>query len=838
MKDIHTLYLCYFGLREPLVQTQVLPYLRQIRKDGVKFSLLTFEPNPKEKWTKEEVEIERGKLADEGIDWHFLTYHKSPSIPATLYDVFCGVYFTWKFIRREKVDVLHARVQLPALIGVLARKLSRTKPKLIFDIRGFFPEEYMDAGLWKKNGWLYRTVKRNEKWLLKEADAFVVLTEKARQILFPESAETGFDKFGRPIEVIPCCVDLKRFVTANKTSRTEIRKKYKLENRQVITYIGSFGGWYLADEMADLLKVAREKDNSTFALILTQSSPEIMAERLKERGFANEDFLVTKVPHGEIPKYLSASDIALSFIKPCFSKLSSSPTKIAEYLASGIPVITNSGVGDVLEVIEKHQTGAVVQDFSRESYIESLQKIGELRRTNDLYEKCVISAKEEFDLEEVGGLKYRLIYKRLSSKSLIINTNTLYLCYFGLREPLVQTQVLPYLREIKKIDNLKVSLLTFEPDYKEKWTAEQIEAEKKKLAEENITWHCLPYHKRPSAPATVYDIFCGAWLVWRLMRHEKIDILHARVHVPAILGLIARNFSRHKPKLLFDIRGFVPEEYTDAGVWKENGWIYKISKQIEKWILRESDGFIVLTENAREILFPESAETGFDKLGRPVEVIPCCVDFEKRFQGNQDELRKKTRDELKLNDRLVITHLGALGGLYLTEDIANFLQAAKSKYPNTFASFLTQTSPDLIITLLKERGFTEEDFFVGKISPTEVQRYLSASDIGLSFVKATYATASRSPTKIPEYLACGLPIVSNRGVGDVDELIIEENVGILLNDFSSESYADALKQVITLGNDANFINKCRICAKNKFDLEKVGGERYRRIYNHLLNGFS
>ena len=413
MKDIHTLYLCYFGLREPLVQTQVLSYLRQIRKGGAKVSLLTFEPNPKENWTTEQIEIEREKLLQEGIDWHFLTYHKRPTVPATLYDLLCGVYFTSKFIRREKVDVLHARVQLPTLIGALARKFSRTKPKLIFDIRGFFPEEYTDGGIWKENGWLYKLVKRNEKWLLSEADGFVVLTEKARQILFPESAETGFDKYGRPIEVIPCCVDLSRFDGANENSRAEIRKKYKLENRQVITYTGSLGSWYLADEMADLMQTAREIDGSTFALILTQSAPEIMAKRLKERGFGDEDFLVTKIPHGEIPEYLSAADIALSFIKPCFSKLSSSPTKIAEYLASGIPIITNRGVGDVAELIEKHQTGAVVDDFSRESYIKSLRRITELRQTSDLYEKCVTSAKEEFDLEEVGGSKYRLLYKRL-----------------------------------------------------------------------------------------------------------------------------------------------------------------------------------------------------------------------------------------------------------------------------------------------------------------------------------------------------------------------------------------------------------------------------------------
>ena len=37
-----SLYLCYFGLREPLVQTQVLPYLRGVSASGVEVTLLTF----------------------------------------------------------------------------------------------------------------------------------------------------------------------------------------------------------------------------------------------------------------------------------------------------------------------------------------------------------------------------------------------------------------------------------------------------------------------------------------------------------------------------------------------------------------------------------------------------------------------------------------------------------------------------------------------------------------------------------------------------------------------------------------------------------------------------
>ena len=41
-----TLYICYFGVREPLVQTQVIPYLRELKKDGYEISLLTFESRP------------------------------------------------------------------------------------------------------------------------------------------------------------------------------------------------------------------------------------------------------------------------------------------------------------------------------------------------------------------------------------------------------------------------------------------------------------------------------------------------------------------------------------------------------------------------------------------------------------------------------------------------------------------------------------------------------------------------------------------------------------------------------------------------------------------------
>jgi glycosyltransferase involved in cell wall biosynthesis len=402
----NSLYICYFGIREPLVQTQVLPYLREIRKAGVKMSILTFEP------VKESADFAKIKqrLQEEGIEWHWLPYHKRFSVLATAWDIVRGAFFIRSFIKSRSPHILHCRVHVPALMGALGRKLARHKPKLIFDIRGFFPEEYTDAGIWPKGGWLYRSAKRVERWLLKEADGFVVLTEKARNILFPESSSSGFDRFERPVEVIPCCVDLSRFSSATTASRQELRSRYGLSGKLVVAYVGAFGGWYLTDETVDFFGSVKVRNPNTFALILTQSEPSTVEAKLRSRGYGDGDYLITKVSPTELPEYLSAADVAVSFIKRCYSKQASSPTKNAEYLACGVPIVANRGVGDVDELIDANHIGVIVDELSADGYRVALDALNQLV---DVSDRCRQTARREFDLENVGGVRYRRLYERI-----------------------------------------------------------------------------------------------------------------------------------------------------------------------------------------------------------------------------------------------------------------------------------------------------------------------------------------------------------------------------------------------------------------------------------------
>jgi glycosyltransferase involved in cell wall biosynthesis len=412
--------------------------------------------------------------------------------------------------------------------------------------------------------------------------------------------------------------------------------------------------------------------------------------------------------------------------------------------------------------------------------------------------------------------------------------NTLYICYFGLREPLVQTQVIPYLSEILK-DQVGICLLTFEPDLAGTWSVEEISTEQQLLKEKGITWLQLPYHKRPSVPATFYDILNGARVVRQLIDRENIDILHCRVHVPALMAAVARKFSKKKPKLIFDIRGFFPEEYTDAGVWPENGWLYRVAKRVEKWLLKEADGFVILTKRAREILFPDievdvDSGPGFDGQGRPVEVIPCCVDT-KRFEIAIEAVRERVRGELGVGDRFVIAYVGSFGGWYLSDELFDLFSKARELDPEVFIMILTQRNSETVLEELKTKGFSDNDFLVRSVLPSEMPRYLSAADAGISFIKRCYSKQASSPTKNAEYLASGLPIIVNAGVGDVNELIKEDKVGVLVETFDGESYARAIIELKALGD---IRQRCRESAKSRFDLEKTGGERYRRLYRAMM----
>lgn len=397
--------------------------------------------------------------------------------------------------------------------------------------------------------------------------------------------------------------------------------------------------------------------------------------------------------------------------------------------------------------------------------------------------------------------------------------HSLYLCYFGLREPLVQTQVLPYLRQLVAAKT-KISLLTFEPALRQNWSPRDLEEARARLAEQGIRWHCLAYHKNPSMAATLYDIFAGANLARRLIREEDIDVLHARAHMPMAMAMLAATANT---RLIFDLRGLMAEEYRDAGVWTENSLPFRLVKKIERYGLKRADQVVVLTRRLRDWLISEEL-AAVEK----IEVIPCCVDRE-RFDA------MSAIPDSSGSERFEVIYAGSLVGLYMVKEMGRFFMTIKERQPNAFLRILSVSPPEQGANQLRQAGLNADDFWIGAVQAAEVPSYLRRASLGISFRKPTFAQIAASPTKIPEYLAVGLPVVSNAGIGDMDNLLEREGVGVIVRDFTAAEFARAAEVAQALAKDEGVRTHCVAVARLHFDLQAVGGKGYANVYGRIAN---
>ncbi len=402
------LFISYNGMLEPLGQSQVLPYLRELAKRGVRFTLLSFErAKAFEAEGKAACEQLRQKLESQGIEWHWLRYHQRPSVPATLYDVLAGIRKASSLVRRKQIEMVHARGHIPAAIALdLKRRLGT---KMIFDLRGLMAEEYVDAEHWREGSIPYRLTKAAERRILATTDGIVTLTERVWPIIKDWEGLRGRDVHH---EVIPCCVDLSLFKFSDD-ERARRRAELGLGDRFVLVYSGSFVGWYSNEKMADFFASFRKKKSDAHLLWLTTGSHDSVRELMTSRGIESGDFSVLSVPSAVVPSYLAAADAGLAFAKSGMSRLARSPVKNGEYLACGLPLIINAGVGDSDALINDWKAGVLIEEFTDAEFTAAGRAIEAMVAQPEVREKARAVAEQVFDLQAIGAERYASLYKRV-----------------------------------------------------------------------------------------------------------------------------------------------------------------------------------------------------------------------------------------------------------------------------------------------------------------------------------------------------------------------------------------------------------------------------------------
>ena len=206
-------------------------------------------------------------------------------------------------------------------------------------------------------------------------------------------------------------------------------------------------------------------------------------------------------------------------------------------------------------------------------------------------------------------------------------------------------------------------------------------------------------------------------------------------------------------------------------------------------------------------------------------MIPCCTDTRRFATPRQDSSTHR--------ERFVVVYAGSVTGLYLLDEMVRFFQVMRELRPDAFLKILTGVPPQETHARLLRLGLSGDDCWVGAAAPNEVPRHLVEAHAGISFRKATFSQMGASPTKIPEYLAAGIPVISNAGIGDCDAMIDEDRVGVVVATLDAQAYREAARRLDDLLLDPDLQDRCRRTARTRFDVGEVGGVRYRRAYDRL-----
>lgn len=403
-----TLYLSYDGMTDPLGRSQVIPYLERLSPHFF-ITILSFE---KTENYKKEQNSTRLVLQKSGIRWRPLRYTKHPAVLSTLWDMMKLYLAIQEQIRTQDVRLIHCRSYLTTLVALAFHR----KVKIIFDMRGFWIDERVDGKIWDTSKWLYKTIfrylKRKERVLMTECDAIVSLTLAAVPVIRSWQSSSAHSI---PVTVIPCCTDTGFFSRSEQHLMQAAATKKQLgipDNVLTIGYLGSIGTWYMLEEMLDFFSVFRSRHDAIF-LFITPDSPEFIRTAAVKKGIPQAAIRIIKASREEVPAYTLMMDVSIFFILPSFSKTASSPTKLGELMSLGIPVVCNSGVGDVEKIVTEENCGIVIAEFTTAAYLRAASELITLYRQQD---KAAIrqSAIRRFSVDE-GATSYLSIYRNLLS---------------------------------------------------------------------------------------------------------------------------------------------------------------------------------------------------------------------------------------------------------------------------------------------------------------------------------------------------------------------------------------------------------------------------------------
>lgn len=439
--------------------------------------------------------------------------------------------------------------------------------------------------------------------------------------------------------------------------------------------------------------------------------------------------------------------------------------------------------------------------------------------------------KEQYDQEYNGDqeIVYRdVLHERNKCKftqakiNYFFVTNVLYLSYDGLTDALGQSQVLPYLQGLAKL-NYRITIVSLEKPMAYNAQAAIISQNMEKYG---IQWVPVTYQVKPGIKNKYSNNRALKKAVSKVLDKQKIDFIHARSYPASLVAMKAAE--KNKLPFIFDMRGFWADERVEGKIWNlkkpHHRVLYRYFKKKEKTLLAGSAHIVSLTQAAKNYMVNHfGRQTTEDK----ITVIPCCADLDHFILAPKNTV---LRQQLGITDeQKVILYLGSVGTWYLLDEMIDFFNVFRKKHPGAVFLVVTQHHHDYVYHAFDKKQIGHEAYKVVSATRQEVPAYVACADAGLFFVRPGFSKTASSPVKMAELAGCGLPVFANTGIGDVDLDAKKTNELIIVDAFNETAYLSSIQKFAQLRHSPE---AARQFALDNYSLEK-GIDLYRKVYESM-----
>ena len=401
--------------------------------------------------------------------------------------------------------------------------------------------------------------------------------------------------------------------------------------------------------------------------------------------------------------------------------------------------------------------------------------------------------------------------------------NILVLTYWSYKDALIQTYTLPYVRMIRRqlpAEN-RIYLLTLEQASRQ-MSEEETRKVIADLAREGIRLISFKHSKFGLKAAIKWSLFIPRLAA--LCARTQIASIHAWCTPAGAAGVIL-SFITRRP-LVIDSYEPHAEAMVENGSWRANSFAFKILFFLEKLQSRRARAVIATARGMRDYA-RERYGARFDSF----YVKPACVDLNKFSPARVKDSALVA--EYRLDGKIVCVYAGKIGGIYLEREIFDLFKVASDYWDDRFrVILLTDADPERVRRLSTESGFATENLIVKFVEHKDVPRYLSLGDFAINPVKPVPTKRYCTSIKDGEYWALGLPVVIPRDISDDSDIIAENQIGSVIEDFTSESYLRSIREIDALLSNhsrdelIDRISRVAVEHRNFRDAEKI----YEEIY--------